>query len=175
MALLLSALSRLVMQSCGSDISKEVSDDLNCLLDSVILTDEELSARAPDQPDEAAHSSAVPATMPPPTRLAEGVQRKVVSKVHAVAPKDSSLKLYHVMSVKQTLREDLAECAYQFSCRAADWSRSDMHVVPMQFEPLELHVIDALGQQEVPDYFQQPAKAITEDVSVMKGPDSCCP
>ena len=41
----------------------------------------------------------------------------------------------------------------------------------MQFEPLELHVIDALGQQEeVPDYFQQPAKAITEDVSVMKGP-----
>ena len=122
------------------------------------------------QPDEAAHSSAVPATMPPPTRLTEGAQRKVGSQVHAVAPKDSSLKLYHVMSVKQTLREDLAECAYQFSCRAADWSRSDLHVVPMQFEPLELHVIDALGQQEVPDYFQQPAKAITEDVSVMKGP-----
>ena len=40
----------------------------------------------------------------------------------------------------------------------------------MQFEPLELHVVDALGQQEVPDYFQQPAKAITEDVSVMRGP-----
>ena len=39
----------------------------------------------------------------------------------------------------------------------------------MQFEPLELHVVDALGQQEVPDYFQQPAKAITEDVSVMRG------
>ena len=94
-------------------------------LDSVILTDEEVSARAPDQPDEAAHSSAVPATMPPPTRLAEGAQRKAVSQVHAVAPKHSSLKLYHVMSVKQTLREDLAECAYQFSCRAADWSRSD--------------------------------------------------
>ena len=31
-------------------------------------------------------------------------------------------------------------------------------------------MIDALGQQEVPDYFQQPAKAITEDVSVMRGP-----
>ena len=28
----------------------------------------------------------------------------------------------------------------------------------MRFEPLELHVVDALGQQEVPDYFQQPAK-----------------
>ena len=139
-------------------------------LDSVILTDEEVSSGTSNQPDEAAHFSAVPATMPPPTRLAEGEKGKVVNRVHAVAPRDSSLKLYHVMSVKQTLREDLAECAYQFSCRAADWSRSDMHVVPMQFEPLELHVIDALGQQEVPDYFQQPAKAITEDVSVMKGP-----
>ena len=56
------------------------------------------------------------------------------------------------MSVKQTLREDLAEHAYQFSCRAADWSRSDFSSVPMRFEPLELHVVDALGQQEVPDY-----------------------
>ena len=35
---------------------------------------------------------------------------------------------------------------------------------------LWLHMVDALGQQEVPDYFQQPAKAITEDVSVMRGP-----
>ena len=78
--------------------------------------------------------------------------------------------MYHVMSVKQTLREDLAEHAYQFSCRAADWSRSDFSSVPMRFEPLGLRVVDALGQQEVPDYFQQPAKAITEDVSVMRGP-----
>ena len=82
----------------------------------------------------------------------------------------ANLKMYHAMSVKQTLREDLGEHAYQFSCRAADWSRSDFHSVPMRFEPLELHVVDALGQQEVPDYFQQPAKAITEDVSVMRGP-----
>ena len=40
------------------------------------------------------------------------------------AVKSANLKMYHVMSVKQTLREDLAEHAYQFSCRAADWSRS---------------------------------------------------
>ena len=75
------------------------------------------------------------------------------------------------MSVKQTLREDLAEHSYQFSCRAADWSRSSFSSVPLQFEPLELNVVDALGQQEVAgDYFQQPARAITEDVSVMRGP-----
>ena len=42
----------------------------------------------------------------------------------------------------------------------------------MQFEPLELHIVDALGQQDVPEYFQQPAKAITEDVSVMRGPQA---
>ena len=42
----------------------------------------------------------------------------------------------------------------------------------MQFEPLELHVVEALGQQDVPEYFQQPAKAITEEVSVMRGPQA---
>ena len=124
-----------------------------------------MTARTTEQPDEALAFSLAPASMPPPTCLLKG---KEAEALHAVALKDPSLKMYHVMSVKQTLREDLAECAHQFSCRAADWSRSDIHAVPMQFEPLELHVIDALGQQEVPDYFQQPAKAI-EDVSVMKG------
>ena len=29
-----------------------------------------------------------------------------------------------------------------------------------------------MGQQEVPDYFQQPPKAIAEDVSVMRGPQA---
>ena len=139
---------------------------------SELLTNEEMSARTTKQPDEATAFSLAPASMPPPTCLLKGKEAEALSQVHAVAVKDPSLKMYHVMSVKQTLREDLAECAYQFSCRAADWSRSDMHAVPMQFEPLELHVVDALGQQEVPDYFQQPAKAITEDVSVMKGPDA---
>ena len=141
----------------------------NSYLASEMLTHDEMLARAADQP-EIAYSLVAPASMPPPTCLVKGKTAEALSQVHAVALKDTSLKLYHVMSVKQTLREDLAECAYQFSCRAADWSRSDMHAVPMQFEPLELHVIDALGQQEVPDYFQQPAKAITEDVSVMRGP-----
>ena len=136
-----------------------------------VLTDEEMLARVDDTPIVAATTLA-PASMPPPTCLIKGKKKEALDQVHAVAVKDNSLKMYHVMSVKQSLREDLAECAYQFSCRAADWTRSDMHAVPMQFEPLELHVVDALGQQEVPDYFQQPAKAITEEVSVMKGPDA---
>ena len=86
--------------------------------------------------------------------------------------KDSDLKMYHVMSVKQSLREDLAEHSYQCSCRAGDWSSMSFSRVPMQFEPLELHVVEALGQQDVPEYFQQPAKAITEEMSVMKGPQA---
>ena len=63
--------------------------------------------------------------------------------------KDSNLRMYHVMSVKQSLREDLAEHSHQFSCRDADWSTMSLCQVPMQFEPLELHVVEALGQQEV--------------------------
>ena len=137
-------------------------------LNSVTLTDEELSACLHDSLEIEGPLTAAPAAMPPPTRLLS--HRPEVNHTGDVEARDTSLKLYHVMSVKQTLREDLAEHAYQFSCRAADWSRSDFCSVPMQFEPLEMHVVDALGQQEVPDYFQQPAKAITEDVSVMRGP-----
>ena len=69
----------------------------------------------------------------------------------AAVVKDANLKMYRVMSVKQSLREDLAEHLHQFSCRAADWSRMSFSHVPMQLEPLELHVADALGQQNVPD------------------------
>ena len=117
-----------------------------------------------NDPVESSNQRVATAAMPPPTVLANNLE--------TAAAKHANLKMYHVMSVKQTLREDLAEHAYQFSCRAADWSRSDFCSVPMQFEPLELHVVDALGQQEVPDYFQQPAKAATEDVSVMRGPQA---
>ena len=145
-------------------------------LGSVRLTDEEFLTRRDDHLESDVPSQAAVAAMPPPTRLSllnhELAVHSVGSQRMKEAVKNANLKMYHVMTVKQTLREDLAEHAYQFSCRAADWSRSDFSSVHMRFEPLELHVVDALGQQEVPDYFQQPAKAITEDVSVMKGPDS---
>ena len=100
------------------------------------LTNEEMLARSNDQPEDVAVITLAPASMPPPTCLVKGKRAEALSQAHAVALKDTSLKMYHVMSVKQTLREDLAECAYQFSCRAADWSRSDLHAIPMQFEPL---------------------------------------
>ena len=33
-------------------------------------------------------------------------------------------------------------------------------------------MVDASGQRDVPEYIQQPGKAITEDVSVMRGPQA---
>ena len=46
-----------------------------------------------------------------------------------------------------------------------------MHVFcTLQFEPVELHVVDALGQQDVPEYFQPLAKAVSEDVNVTRDP-----
>ena len=142
----------------------------------VLLTDEEFLVRRNNHLKVDIPSQAASAAMPPPTRLSllnhELAIHSVGTQGLKDAVKNANLKMYHVMSVKQTLREDLAEHAYQFSCRAADWSRLDFSSVPMRFEPLELHVVDALGEQEVPDYFQQHAKAITEDVSVMRGPDA---
>ena len=91
-------------------------------LASEMLTNDEMLARTADQPEEAVVPSLAPASTPPPTCLIKGKRAEALNQVHAVALKDTSLKMYHVMSVKQTLREDLAECAYQFSCRAADWS-----------------------------------------------------
>ena len=117
------------------------------VLNSVLLTDEELLARMSEPLEVDMQSQAASAAMPPPTRLSILNSELAVHNVGTKGVKDTNLKMDHVMSVKQTLREDLAEHAYQFSCRAAE-----------------------LGQQEVPDYFQQPAKAITEDVSVMRGP-----
>ena len=90
--------------------------------------------------------------MPPSTILARHLTEVSANNSEIAVVKDTKLKMCHVMSVKQSLREDLAEHSYQFSCRAADWSRSAFSSIPMQFEPLELHVVDALGQQDVPDY-----------------------
>ena len=143
---------------------------LSPVLNSVLLTDEELAVRRREHLKVESQSRAAIAAMLPPTTLSNMSSKLAIHSVGVEGVKNTNLKLYHVMSVKQTLREDLAEHAYQFSCRAADWSRSDFSSGPMKFEPLELHVVDALGWQEVPDYFQQPAKAITEDVSVMRGP-----
>ena len=118
-------------------------------LNSVTLTDEEVLTYRTELDQRRDRISNIPASMPPPTTLARHLAEVSASHSEVAVVKDANLKMYHVMSVKQTLREDLAEHSYQFSCRAADWSRSAFCSVPMQ-----------------------PAKAITEDVSVMRGPNA---
>ena len=62
----------------------------------------------------------MPAGLPPATVLARHLTDVTTNSSAVAVAKDSNLKMYHVMSVKQSLREDLAEHSYQFSCRAAD-------------------------------------------------------
>ena len=142
-------------------------------LNAISLTEEQIQRRCQlmdqGQRDDPRY---IPAGLPPATMLANHLSDVTANSSAVAVVKDSNLKMYHVMSVKQSLREDLAEHSYQFSCRTADWSSMSFSQVPMQFEPLELHVVEALGEQDVGEYFQQPAKAITEEVSVMRGPQA---
>ena len=73
--------------------------------------------------------------MPPSTILARHLTQVSANNSSVAVVKDANLKMYHVMSVKQSIREDLAQHSYQFSCRAADWSKMSFSHVPMQFEP----------------------------------------
>ena len=72
-------------------------------LNSVILTDEELSTRLNEIVENDRQSKAGPAAMPPPTRLSGFDPEPVINNVGMTGGKDANLKMYHVMSVKQTL------------------------------------------------------------------------
>ena len=92
------------------------------VLNSVLLSDEEFLARRNNHLKVDAHSQAASAAMPPPTRLSLLNPELAIHSVGSQGMKDAVKnanrhKMYHVMSVEQTLREDLAEHAYQFSCR----------------------------------------------------------
>ena len=83
------------------------------VLNSVLLTDEEFLVQRNEHLKVDAHSQAASAAMPPPTRLSllnsELAIHSVGTQGMKNAVKNANLKMYHVMSVKQTLREDLAE------------------------------------------------------------------
>ena len=59
--------------------------------------------------------------------------------------------------------------SYQFSCRA-EWTRVAFSELLLHFKPLELHVVEALGRQQVLEHSQQQkVKASTQDNCVLKG------
>ena len=79
---------------------------------------------------------------------------KVVSSILARCLCFSFLSFFVVLRasswLSSLLTQDLAEHSFQISCRAPDWLRMSFAGVPLQFEPVELHVVDALGQQDIP-------------------------
>ena len=60
-------------------------------------------------------SRCLPAGLPPATVLTRHLTDVTDNSSAVAVEKDSSLKLHHVLSVKQSLREDLAEHSYPFS------------------------------------------------------------
>ena len=126
------------------------------------LSEEQVKEPSQEQLEQGEAVRSAPVGLPPETWLRRHVDEISASHSAVAVVKDPDLKMYHGMSVKQSLKEGLAEHSYQFSRRPSDWPcMSFAPQVPMHFEPVELHVIDALGQQDVPEYFQQPAKAIS--------------
>ena len=94
---------------------QHVRSESSPVLNSVLLTDEELLARRSEHLEVDNQSQAAIAAMPPPTRLSILNSELAVHSVGLEGAKNTNLKMYHVMSVKQTLREDLAEHAYQLA------------------------------------------------------------
>ena len=81
-----------------------VRSESSPVLNSILLTDEEVSARRNEHLMVESQSQAAIAAMPPPTRLSQSSSGLVAHSVGIDGMKNSNLKLYHVMSVKQTLR-----------------------------------------------------------------------
>ena len=109
------------------------------LLDPISLTEDEAQERCDLMEQRQGDVlRCIPAGLPPATLLAHHLADVSANSSAVAVVKDFSLKLHHVMSVKQSLRKDLTEHSYQFSCRAAAWSKMSFGHVPMQFEPVEL-------------------------------------
>ena len=84
------------------------------VLNSISLTEEQAQERCDlveQEPGETLRC--IPAGLPPATLLARHLTNVTANSSAVAVVKDSNLKLYHVMSVKQSLREHLAEHSYQ--------------------------------------------------------------
>ena len=85
-------------------------------LSSITLAEEEVQTYRDELNKRFDSAGDTPAGMPPSTRLARHLTEVSANTSEIVVVKDTNLKMYHVMSIKQSLGEDLAEHSYQFSC-----------------------------------------------------------
>ena len=77
-------------------------------LNSVALTEDEVRAYKDDLNKKYVSVEDIPVGMPPSTTLARHLTEVSANSSETAVVKDTNLKMYHVMSVKQPLREDLA-------------------------------------------------------------------
>ena len=70
-------------------------------------------------------------------------------------------------------QQELAEASFQMRCRISEFNASSFAALPLESIALEVDYVEALSQQEVPDYFAglAMAKTITQETRVVFGPE----
>ena len=83
------------------------------------------------------------------------------------------MKTYCVTDLPMSKQQELVEASFQMRCRIFDFSASSFAAIPLELVPLEVDYVEALSNQEVPDYFAglALAKATTQETQVVFGPE----
>ena len=83
------------------------------------------------------------------------------------------VKTYCVTDLSMSKQQELVEASFQMRCRIFEFNASSFAAISLESIPLEVDYVEALSQQEVPDYFAGPAMAntITQETRVVFGPE----
>ena len=71
------------------------------------------------------------------------------------------VKTYCVSDLSMSKQQEMVEASFQMRCRIFELNASSFAAIPLDSIPLEADYVEALSQQEVPDYFAGPAMAKT--------------
>ena len=79
--------------------------------------------------------------------------------------KGASVKTYCVTDLEMSKQQELVEASFQMRCRIFEFNAVSFAAIPLELVPLEVDYVDALSNQEVPDYFAGPtmAKTVTQE------------
>ena len=102
----------------------------------------------------------------------EDKDRKKTKKfVNGDDGKGSSVKTYCVTGLEMSKQQELVEASFQMRCRIFEFNAVSLVAIPLELIPLEVDYVEALSNQEVPDYFAGPtmAKTVTQETRVVFG------
>ena len=102
-----------------------------------------------------------------------GLPRKGKHIVSEDGDLQKMVKTYCVTGLSMSKQQELVEASYQLRCRIFDFSASSFAATPLELVPLEVDYVEALSNQEVPDYFAglAMAKTITQETQAVFGPE----